>query len=268
MPSSFVGGPHELGQNLLVDRAVINRITQLVARNSGPIVELGPGDGAVTVPLARSGRVITAVELDPKRARRLHRRTPEHVTVVNDDMLRFRLPQHPHVLVGNLPFHLTTPLLRRLLFAPHWQHAVLLVQWEVARRRAGIGGASMLTASWWPWYEFALQSRIPAHCFRPAPSVDGGLLTVTRRPHPLVTDRAGYQRFVKQIFTGPGRGVRDIVTRTGRVDRGVLRRWLRSQRVSPHTLPKNLTAPQWASLWHLITDSAESARSAPRRGTT
>ncbi|RCW39785.1 23S rRNA (adenine-N6)-dimethyltransferase [Halopolyspora algeriensis] len=252
MSSPYQGGRHELGQNFLTDTSVINTIEKLVAHTTGPIVEIGAGDGAVTMPLSRSGRPITAVEIDPKRARRLRRRAPEHVTVVNDDMLRFRFPHHPHVLVGNLPFHLTTALQKRLLAAEHWHTAILLVQWEVARRRAGVGGASMLTASWWPWYEFAVHARVPARSFRPVPSVDGGLLVMSRRSNPLVRDRVRYQRFVQQVFTGRGRGLSEILVRTGRIGRTVLHGWSETHRVSPRALPKDLTAEQWADLWNLV----------------
>ncbi|WP_034272361.1 23S ribosomal RNA methyltransferase Erm [Haloechinothrix halophila] len=252
MSAAYPGGSHELGQNFLVAPSIIGRIEDLVARTNGPIVELGAGDGAITVPLSRSGRPITAVELDPARARRLQRRTSGNVTVVLADILRFQLPRHPHVLVGNLPFHLTTAVLKRLLRARGWQTAILLVQWEVARRRAGVGGATMLTAQWWPWYEFRLHTRVPARCFRPVPAVDGGLLTMTRRTHPLVTDRDAYQRFVRDVFTGRGRGLGEILTRTRRANRGELRLWLRTERVSPHALPKDLSAEQWASLWRRL----------------
>ncbi|GAA4543932.1 23S ribosomal RNA methyltransferase Erm [Amycolatopsis samaneae] len=250
MPSPYPGGAHELGQNFLVDHAVITEIGRLVAHTRGPIVEIGPGDGAVTRSIGRTGRDITAVEVDPRLARRLSRRAPAHVTVVNEDVLKYRFPREPHVIVGNLPFHLTTGILRRILTTGHWHTAILLVQWEVARRRAGIGGASMLTASWWPWYEFALHSRVPARAFRPKPSVDGGLLTMTRRAEPLVTDRAGYQRFVKDVFTGKGNGIPEILRKSGYLDNRV-QRWLREQRVTPRTLPKDLDAAGWAALWRL-----------------
>ncbi|MEU6410644.1 23S ribosomal RNA methyltransferase Erm [Microbispora sp. NPDC046933] len=245
-------GRHELGQNFLVDGTVITRIGELVAGTTGPIVEVGAGDGALTLPLSRYGRPLTAVEVDPGRARRLARRVPANVTVVNADILRFRFPRHPHVVVGNLPFHLTTSIMRRLLATAHWEAAVLLVQWEVARRRAGVGGASMLTAAWWPWYAFEVHARVPARSFRPAPSVDGGLLTMTRRAVPLVAERAPYQDLVRRVFTGRGRGLMEILERTGRLDRQTVRAWAREARVTPHALPKDLTAGQWASLWREV----------------
>ncbi|SDQ96968.1 23S ribosomal RNA methyltransferase Erm [Actinopolyspora saharensis] len=254
------GGPHELGQNFLVDEATIDTITRLTESAPDPIVELCPGGGAVTVPLGESGRPMTAVELDPRHAGRLEQRTPDNVRVVREDVLRFRFPRHPHTLVGNLPFHLTTPILRRVLAAEHWRTAVLLVQWEVARRRAGVGGASMLTASWWPWYEFELHSRVPARSFRPVPSVDAGLITVHRRPRALVTEREAYQRFVKRVFTGPGRGLLRILVRTGLLNGAGAAHRLRDLGIPPDALPKDLTAEQWAQLWRLCSGPARKSR--------
>lgn len=235
------GGRHELGQNFLADRAAIATILRCVAETDGPIVELGAGDGALTVPLVSTGRPVTAIELDPRRAAALRARTT--ATVVQGDYLRFPLPAHPHTVVGNIPFHITTATLRTLLAAPGWEAAVLVVQWEVARRRAGIGGASMLTAAWWPWFEFRVRARVPARAFRPAPSVDGAVLTVARRAKPLVEDLDGYQRFVKRMFTGRGRGVRAILAGAGHRAAAA---W-----APKGALPKDLDAEQWARLWRL-----------------
>lgn len=236
-------GRHELGQNFLCDRRVVADIVEIVSRTTGPIVEVGAGDGALTVPLQRLGRRLTAIEIDGQRAKRLAGRTSAEV--VTTDFLRFRLPRTPHVVVGNLPFHLTTAMLRHLLHSPGWTDAVLLVQWEVARRRAGVGGATMMTAQWWPWFEFHLARKVSAAAFRPRPAVDAGLLTMTRRTEPLVdgADRRRYQALVHQVFTGRGRGMAQIIGRR------VPRHWLRHHAINPSALPKDLTAAQWAALF-------------------
>lgn len=251
MPYPSQGGRHELGQNFLTDQSIIREINSLVARTKGSILEIGPGDGALTLPLSKHGRQITAVEIDPLLARRLDVRTPGHVTVVNHDFMRFPLPRHPHVVVGNLPFHLTTAIMRRLLDAQHWHTAVLLVQWEVARRRAGVGGATLLTASWAPWYEFDLHARVPARAFRPMPGVDGGVLSIRRRSAPLVDTVRPYQDFVREVFTGKGHGLKEILKRNGRLSHRGVAEWLRHHGVSPQALPKDLNAHQWATLWEL-----------------
>ncbi|NUP46556.1 MAG: 23S ribosomal RNA methyltransferase Erm [Catenulispora sp.] len=250
-----VGGRHELGQNFLADRALIAAVQRLVADGTaGPIIELGAGDGALTGPLSRLGRPVTALEIDPRRVRRLRDRFGPDVAVVQADVLRYRFPAAPHTVVGNVPFHLTTAIIRKLMAERGWGHGVLIVQWEVARRRAGVGGASLLTASWWPWYEFAVDRRIPAAAFRPVPSVDAGLLLMRRRKVPLVpgSDQRGYQNFVRQVFQAPGRGLEDMIGRTGRVRRADARDWAWRSRVPARALPKDLTAEQWAGLWELV----------------
>ncbi|GIF73470.1 23S ribosomal RNA methyltransferase Erm [Asanoa siamensis] len=252
------GGRHELGQNFLVDATVIADIARLVDATDGPILEIGPGDGALTRPLSRSGRPLTAVEIDPRRAKRLADQLPSHVTVLNEDVLFHRLRGRPGVVVGNVPFHITTATLRWLLAAPHWRTAVLLVQWEVARRRAAIGGASLLTARMWPWFDFSVHSRVSKRAFRPVPTVDGGLLVIRRRPTPLVAEREPYQRFVHTVFTGRGYGLREILTRAAGVPAPLARDWLRAENLPTNTLPRDLTAEQWATLWATVRRSGRS----------
>lgn len=256
-------GRHELGQNFLSDRRAIADIIEIVSHTSGPIIEIGAGDGALTVPLQRLARPLTAIEVDARRARRLAQRTAkatdaESTDVVVADFLRYPLPRSPHVVVGNLPFHLTTAILRRLLHGPGWTSAVLLVQWEVARRRAAVGNTTMMTAQWWPWFEFGLARKVSAGSFRPRPSVDAGVLTITRRTRPLVdpADRARYQALVHRVFTGRGRGMAQILQR---LPTPVSRDWLRVNGVAPDALPRQLTAAQWAALFE-ATRSAGSQR--------
>nr|WP_205630451.1 23S ribosomal RNA methyltransferase Erm [Streptomyces albus] len=253
-PGGAWGGRHELGQNFLTDPATIRTFVSLVARTRGAVVEIGGGDGALTLPLERLGRPLTVLEVDARTAERLDRRTAASTTVLRADFLRWKAPAGPYVLCGNLPFHRTTAMLRRILHGTGWTDAVLLVQWEVARRRAGVGGATMMTAQWWPWYDFRLAGRVPATAFRPRPGVDGGLLTVTRRTEPLLAPahRQRYQDLVHRVFTGRGRGLAETLPLAVRgLSRQRAARWLRQQGLRPAALPKSLTAGQWADLYRL-----------------
>ncbi len=242
-------GRHELGQNFLHDRGVIDAIVQTVARTDGPIVEVGAGNGALTCALQKLGRPLIAIEIDRRRAARLATRASPSTDVVRADFLKYPLPRAPHVIVGNLPFHLTTAMLRRILHSPGWTDAVLLVQWEVARRRAAVGGATMMTAQWWPWFEFGLVQKVSASSFRPQPSVDGGLMTISRRADPLVAhaDRRRYQAMVHQVFTGRGHGLAQILGR--QMPRRLAQTWLRCNGIHASTLPRDLSAAQWADLF-------------------
>src|SRR5699024_42217 len=76
MPRSALGGRHELGQNFLVHTPTINRITRLVARTEGAILEIGAGDGALTRSLATLDRPLTAIDIDEHRVQWLRRALP------------------------------------------------------------------------------------------------------------------------------------------------------------------------------------------------
>jgi 23S rRNA (adenine-N6)-dimethyltransferase len=168
-------------------------------------VEIGAGAGALTRALARRGAEVVAVEIDPVWAARLResagRMGPGEVRVVERDFLRFRLPSRPFRVVACLPFGETTAVLRHLLDDPStpMQRADLIVQHEVAKKRAAVPPTTLLSTTWVPWWEVRCGPRVPRSQFRPVPSVDGEVLVVTRRDPPLLPPRmaAPYAMFVR-----------------------------------------------------------------------
>ena len=251
MPRSSSGGRHELGQNFLTNRSTIATIVGLVDSTDGPILEIGAGDGHLTRPLERLGRQLTAVEIDEHRGERLRSRARGASVVIGDVM---RLPFDADVIVGNVPFHLTTPILRKLLRERAWSEAVLVTQWEVARKRASVGGSTMMTAQSGPWFTFELAGRVPARHFSPMPSVDGGLLRVSRRRDPLVPvgEEKAYSRFVRAVFTGRGNTLARIVSGAAGIGAGAAKGALGRAGVPARALPRDLSATQWARLWREV----------------
>lgn len=247
MPRSLHGGRHELGQNFLTHAPSIDTILRLVSQTRGPILELGAGDGALTRPLSTRGRPLTAIDIDEHRVRRLAARLPS-VDVVHADALRH--PLHAPTIVGNIPFHLTTPILRRLLREQRWERAILLTQWEVARKRAGVGGGTMMTAQHAPWFDFALHGRVPRWGFTPPPSVDGAILGIARRDSPLLpaAHRRPYERFVGAVFAGRGGTIERIVQGAAGVSASVAQRAI-ARAEARGALPRDLSAAQWARIW-------------------
>jgi 23S rRNA (adenine-N6)-dimethyltransferase len=155
----------------------------------------------VTRALARHPVRVIAIEPDPVWARRLSERL-RGVHVVRQDFLATSLPREPFRIMGSLPFGRTTDILRHLLDDPTSQlsRADVIVQWEVALKRASSPPTTLLSTGWAPWWEVQLAQRIPARKFRPVPRVDGGLLTITRRDPPLlpVAMARSYAAFVQR----------------------------------------------------------------------
>lgn len=183
-----------LGQNFLTDPAAIEQLIHAFAVESGePVLEIGAGRGALTIPLARAGARVTAVEVDPFWATRLRELVAEHklgerVRIVQGDFRSLPLPSKRYRVIANPPFGLTTSLLARLLDDPGcgpWR-ADVLVQWEVARKRTAMPPTTLRSAAWAPWWTFELGPSVPGTAFRPVPAVDAALLIIERRRPPLL----------------------------------------------------------------------------------
>jgi 23S rRNA (adenine-N6)-dimethyltransferase len=173
------------------------------------------------------------------------------VEVVCGDALVVPPPQTPYRAFGNIPFAITTALLRRLLDDPSGPlvGADLLVQLEVARKRASIAPSTLLTLGWAPWWTFALQRRIAASAFQPSPSVDAGLLVAARREPSLLhaRDRAAYLDLVRRAFRRASwpvrRSLRDVVPAAA------WKQLVRERGLAPDALPRDLDVFDWVALW-------------------
>lgn len=179
-----------LGQHFLISKETADRIAALAEPGSGKVVvEVGPGRGALTLPLARSGARVIAVELDRDLVGYLKAllRDFDDVTVLNQDFLAFDPNEHrlsQFVLVGNLPYNITSPvvdwIVQHRLLIPR---AVLMVQREVADRLASKPGSK----AWGPLglltqlhYHIEARLQVAAAHFRPRPQVGSTVVELTR----------------------------------------------------------------------------------------
>jgi 23S rRNA (adenine-N6)-dimethyltransferase len=170
------------------------------------VLEVGAGTGVLTAELAKVVRAVIAVELDPALFAGLRRRFAgsPNVTLLHGDALRVALPPEPFRVVANVPFNASTAILQRLL-DPRLplERADLVLQWEVARKRAG-RPRSAVSAAWAPWWRFRLGRRIPPEAFRPRPAVAAAVLVAERRREPLLPPESfdEYGAFVRSLYDG------------------------------------------------------------------
>ncbi|MGO9340893.1 MAG: rRNA adenine N(6)-methyltransferase family protein [Acidimicrobiales bacterium] len=195
-----------LGQNFLLPWRAEQLVRDADLRSGELVVEIGAGSGALTLALAHAGAEVIAVEVDPVWSDRLRdlarRRTAGRIRVVEADFMAWPLPTRPFRVVGCIPFGETTAILRRLLDDPatSMERADLVVQYEVARKRAAVPPTTLLSTTWAPWWVLQHGERMPGAHFRPVPRVDGGILVVTRRVPPLLPIHmaAPYARFLRE----------------------------------------------------------------------
>ena len=184
-----------LGQNFLCDPRVAERIAALIEDPDEPVVEIGPGLGALSLRLASTGRRFVAVELDLRLAEHMERELRPHpgARVVRGDILDQRLdaliPDAERVtVVGNLPYSITTPILEWIVRqAGRVRRALIMAQREFAERLTAEPG----TKAYGPISVFVglnaevrSRFRVSPGAFHPRPEVDSMLLEMTPRGYP------------------------------------------------------------------------------------
>jgi len=201
-------------QNFLHDAHYVERIVAAIDAQPGDrIVEIGPGLGALTAPLiARAGQV-TGVEIDRDLATRLRERFgAAQLTLLEGDALKLDWQQfavsdpRPLRIVGNLPYHISTPLLFALLpIAPHVLSQHFMLQKEVVDRIVAVPGSKdfgRLSVMLQFRYRAARLFVVPAGAFAPAPKVQSAIVRLTPIPAAEVppVDAAMFARVVAAAF--------------------------------------------------------------------
>ena len=185
-----------LGQNFVIDSNVCTKIVRTAAVGPTDIaLEIGPGLGSLTLALLDSAASVVAVEIDSRLAGQLPITVanlfehPENLTVLNQDALSIEsLPVNPTVLVANLPYNVSVPVLLHLLEKfESLRTGVVMVQAEVADRLAAKPGTKeygipSVKAAWWAEVKGA--GSVSRSVFWPAPNVDSKLVSFTRRQTP------------------------------------------------------------------------------------
>jgi 16S rRNA (adenine1518-N6/adenine1519-N6)-dimethyltransferase len=276
-----------MGQNFLVDPHALEQIVAAAELTSDDlVVEVGPGLGVLTWELVqRAGRVV-AVELDKRLAARLReefvpQRPPgASLTIVQADILSLplaevvrqaeeaqrcssdKLPENaPYKVVANLPYTITSPLLRYFLEnQPGPERLVVLVQWEVAQRiTAAPGSLSMLAHAIQMYAMPEIVARVPASSFVPQPAVDSAVLRLEVRPAPAVAvdDERAFFRVIKAGFLHPRKklsnalpsGLKAMGANTPREDAVAA---LAAAGVDRGRRAETLTLEEWAAVYHAL----------------
>ncbi|WP_402843467.1 16S rRNA (adenine(1518)-N(6)/adenine(1519)-N(6))-dimethyltransferase RsmA [Microbacterium sp. GXS0129] len=190
----------KLGQNFVVDANTVRKIvTAARVQPDERVVEIGPGLGSLTLAILETGASVTAVEIDHRLAARLPETARERgvlegaLTVVDADALRVtELPGDPTVLVANLPYNVSVPVLLHFLETfDTIRRGVVMVQAEVAERLAAgpgskVYGSPSVKAAWYG--SFALAGTVSRQVFWPVPNVDSLLVGFHRDEQPRGTE--------------------------------------------------------------------------------
>jgi 16S rRNA (adenine1518-N6/adenine1519-N6)-dimethyltransferase len=263
--------PRRLGQHFLRPASVEKLLRVIAPAPDEVFLEIGPGQGALTLPLASRAARVVAVELDATLAERLRARAPGNVLVLTGDALAVELATLVPAgsrLVGNLPYYVSSPLMRRFLgLRGHVRDLHVMLQDEVARRIASPPGSreyGILSVLYGLVCDVALPARFPPGAFAPPPRVHSAVLRARflDRPRAEVSDLAGFERFLQKAF---GRRRRTLENNL-QDSYPNLKEYLRFLNLEGSRRSETLSVVELAQLWAALRSRPEERDAGARRG--
>ena len=271
MNARFRGGPgvapsrprKELGQHFLTDSDALQQIVAAAAlQPDEAVLEIGAGSGELTAALLGAGSTILAVELDEALCRVLRKRFSDQPTVhvVNANVLDYApaellaeagLPP-PYVVVANIPYYITAPILRHFLETSQPpRRLILTVQREVAEAlAAGAGRMTLLGASVQFYATVELLLRLKPQSFTPPPKVDSAVVRVTpaSAPRSSVEDVSAFFDVLRAGFRAPRKQLHNALSRGLWMPPGEAAPLLRDAGIDPERRAQTLSLDEWAAL--------------------
>ena len=250
------------GQHFLEPQWVDKLIRAIDPQPDESFLEIGPGRGALTRPLAARARHVTAFEIDRDLAGALTVEAIPNVTVVVGDFLETASAVAPPPVLraaGNLPYNVASPILFRLVELFHGglplQDATVMLQREVADRLLAAPGTSeygVLTVLLGHSAHVERVLDLPPGAFRPAPKVRSSVVRLRFHPRdPAVRDPAAFERLVQAVFTRRRKTMANALRAFPQAGAAELPDWLDGTR-----RPETLTIPEFARLADTYAESA------------
>ena len=196
------------GQNFLIDDQVINQIISTIApKSDDSIVEVGPGKGALTFPLAEYLNNLNVIEIDRDLISILSSQNNKKITIFNADALEFDFNHFSKKIriVGNLPYNITSPLLFHLLnYRENIIDMTFMLQKEVVERIVASPGTKAygrLSVVIQALFDTELMFIVPKESFNPQPKIESAILYLKTKSRPLVQDLKPLEEIVKLAFS-------------------------------------------------------------------
>ena len=192
------------GQNFLRNRGAVEKIAAAIeARPDEIVLEIGPGEGVLTEKLLELPNRVIAVEIDPELFARLRARFGERLELRNEDAVDAELPSTPFRAVGNLPYNVGTPILRRVIADPNCRRAVFMLQKEVVDRivaKPGTEAYGYLTLYLQAFATAKTLMTLEPRSFHPPPKVRSAVVVLDPRDPALASPREDVLDLVSASF--------------------------------------------------------------------
>ena len=210
--------PYSISQNFLTSKKTIDRLIRLTSiEQKDEVLEIGAGKGHITKALAGKANRVTAYEIDTKLYAGLQRSFKDEtkVTIVNQDFLKASMPKKSYKIFSNIPFCITTDILRKIICGSNpVQEAWLIMEKGAAKRFCGYPGENLMSLQMKPFYDLRIEYYFKKTDFHPMPSVEVVLLHMKKKKQPDIKreEKAAYLNFIRHTIKYGFYGKKSLLT--------------------------------------------------------
>jgi len=262
-----------LGQNFLRDKKVLQKIIEVSELNSEDfVIEIGPGEGVLTEQLAKYVKKIVAIEIDPVLSNLLSNklRNKKNVEIIHADILKINLPEiiknnvetprrgvstpSDYKLIANIPYYITSPIIRLFLEQPAQPQAFfLMIQKEVAQRIvAKKGRQSILSVSIQYYATAKIMFTVDKKAFFPVPKVDSAIIKIIPAKKFNKENDKNFFRIVKAGFSAKRKTLLNNLSSSLQLDKNSVEEKLKTLGISPIARAQELDIADWQKLVKML----------------
>lgn len=253
------------GQNFLINKGVVEKIIKASELNSNDtILEVGPGIGVLTFEIAPKVEKLLAVEKDKNIAENLKTRLKEakieNVQIIEQDILKFKpknyklkankpcLPAGKYKLVANIPYYLTSALIKKFLEEETKpKEIILMIQKEVAQRICQKEKSSILSLSVQFYADAEILFHVSKNSFWPAPKVDSAVIKIIPKSTPIGNPEPFF-KLIKAGFSSPRKQLISNLSKNLKIDKEALGDIFTKLNINQKSRAENLKLQNWLSL--------------------
>ncbi len=237
----------KLGQNFLICRNILNKIVEATEiRNEDTILEIGAGLGFLTEELAKRAKKVIAVEKDSRLIAYLKKNLPENTAVREGDILKMTPLKGNYKVAANLPYYISSPIIRKFLGNNPPSLMVLTVQKEIGERICARPPQMSKLAVFTQFHsEPEIIAKVPKSCFWPQPKVDSVVLKLTPKK---VKESKSFSRIVKAGFSHPRKQLVKNLSQNLNIDSKIVEKKLKELEIDPRQRAETLSLGDWLKL--------------------
>ncbi|MBD3282513.1 MAG: ribosomal RNA small subunit methyltransferase A [Candidatus Portnoybacteria bacterium] len=248
----------KLGQNFLTNKDSLNKILKAIdPKQDDTIIEIGPGLGALTKELSKKAKKIIAIEKDKRLYNVLKQNIKnKNIELINKDILEYQPPKIKYKLAGNIPYYITSPIIRKFLEEKSKPEKITLTtQKEVAQRICQQPPKTNLLAISVQFYAIPkIEAHIPKEHFSPKPKVDSAIINIKpKKQLPLKENQIkDFFKLIKIGFSSKRKTLLNNLNSKIKKEKSEIEKILKKSNIKSKVRAESLSIQDWLNLFHNI----------------